>query len=55
MCNSYIQTDENDNKELYIDGNLLTNNKNYIFNNVDDVVYAKNNTKAYINLEDNSN
>ena len=36
-----------DNKELYIDGNLLTNNKNYIFNNVDDVVYAKNNTKAY--------
>jgi uncharacterized protein YgiM (DUF1202 family) len=43
-----------DNKELYIDGNLLTNNKDYIFNNVDGVVYAKNNTKAYINLEDNS-
>lgn len=40
-----------DGKELYIDANLLTNNKDYIFENVDGVVYAKTNISAYVDFE----
>ena len=40
-----------DNLILYVDGSLLTNNKDYIFNDVDSVIYAKNDIKAYNNLE----